>query len=383
MSGIVRFRQLLLLPQQKGVLFLGPQEQKIIAVTGGGTGGHVYPALPVIRKLQKQGYDIHWIGSHRGIEKNLVQNWALSYHSVSTGKLRRYFSLRNFTDIFRILLGFFQSFFLLSRLRPALLFSKGGFVSVPPVMAAFLLKIPVLTHDSDVDPGLATRINSRFARRIFVPYKESLRFFSQKYAPRLVVSGNPVREEFSNSDLTLPEDLEQKIQGRKLIVVIGGSLGAEQLNGLVEKSLETLTEEFFVIHQMGEKNYKPSDNPFYLPLPFINEELPAIFRKADLAVSRAGAGTLWELAAAGTPSLLLPLVSGSRGDQIKNAGVFASAGLSVILPDNTDRDIFIREIYGILNDEDKLKSMKSAANDFIRVPAADVILEYIHKEEKI
>ena len=358
------------------------QAKKIIAVTGGGTGGHVYPALPVIRKLQKENYDIHWVGSYKGIEKGLIQKWDIPYHAISTGKMRRYFSLRNFTDIFRIIFGFVQSFILLSRLKPVLLFSKGGFVSVPPVVAAYILRIPVLTHDSDVDPGLATRINSRFARRIFVPYEDSIRFFSENYASRLVVSGNPVREEFFQNEMTLPEDLEQKIQGRKLIVVIGGSLGAEQLNSLVAETLEKLTEEYFVIHQMGEKNYKPSDNPFYLPLPYINEELPAIFSKADLAVSRAGAGTLWELAAAGTPSLLLPLINGSRGDQIKNAGVFASAGLSVILPDNTDADIFIREIYGILEEEEKLKSMKSAASGFIRNPAADVIIEYMHKEEK-
>ena len=191
-----------------------------------------------------------------------------------------------------------------------------------------------------------------------------------------------MRREFFDAGLTLPADLEQKIQGRKLIVLIGGSLGAEQLNRLAEESLETLAKDFFIIHQMGANNYKPSDNPFYLPLPFINEELPAIFRHADLAVSRAGAGTLWELAAAGTPSLLLPLIKGSRGDQVKNAAVFEEAGISVILPDNTNRDIFIREIYDILNNARKLESMKKAAQDFIRVPAEDTIVEYIHKEEK-
>ena len=144
---------------------MGKPGKKVIAITGGGTGGHVYPALPVIRKLQNEEYDIHWIGSYKGIEKEITRKWGIPYHPVSTGKLRRYFSFRNFTDIFKILFGFVQSFYILFRLKPAVLFSKGGFVSVPPVVAASILKIPVLTHDSDVDPGLATRINSRFAGR--------------------------------------------------------------------------------------------------------------------------------------------------------------------------------------------------------------------------
>ena len=126
---------------------------KTVVMTGGGTGGHVYPALPLIQKLKEKECPIYWIGSNQGIEKDLAARWDLSYRGISTGKLRRYFSLRNFTDIFRILAGFFQSLIILSKLKPAFLFSKGGFVSVPPVLAALCLRIPVYTHDSDVDPG--------------------------------------------------------------------------------------------------------------------------------------------------------------------------------------------------------------------------------------
>ncbi len=358
------------------------QSTRRIVITGGGTGGHVYPALPVIQKLEQENYQIHWIGSKKGIEKDIVQTWGLTYHPVSTGKLRRYFSFQNFTDLFKIAFGFFQSLSVLSKIKPDVLFSKGGFVSVPPVVAASLLKIPVFTHDSDVDPGLATRINSRFARRIFVPYEKSRHYFSSGYQNRLVVSGNPVRKEFFITGNSLSEELMEKIGKRQLIVVIGGSLGAEQLNTLLEEALDALTKDFFIVHQMGGKKFRSSDKENYLPFAYIKEELPGLFQKADLVISRAGAGTLWELAASGTPSLLLPLTNGSRGDQIKNASVFQEAGAAEILPDNTDAHILIERVYGILNDKTRLERMKKAASGFIATPAEDIILEYIHKEGK-
>ncbi len=354
---------------------------KIVVMTGGGTGGHVYPALPLIRKLKAEACTIYWIGSAAGIEKDLADRWDLSYKGISTGKLRRYFSFRNFTDIFRILLGFFQSLIILGRLKPVFLFSKGGFVSVPPVLAAWCLGIPVYTHDSDVDPGLATRINSRFARKIFVAYHKSLKFYPAKLQHKIVVSGNPVRSEFSDESLKLPASWLERIGSRKVLAVIGGSLGAVQLNSLVRESLAELGEDIFVIHQMGEKNYTPSDSENYMPLPYINEELPALFRKADLAFSRSGAGTLWELAAAGTPALLLPLAAGSRGDQIRNAAIFGEQGAAEVLPESVDKDLFVQSVRKILDNQDILSKMKQAAAGFVKKPAEDIILSSIMDEE--
>ena len=355
---------------------------KTIAFTGGGTGGHVYPALPLIKKLKQEKYNLCWIGSRKGMEKDIVGKWDITYYPVATGKLRRYFSFQNFTDIFRIIAGFFQSYFYLLKIKPALLFSKGGFVSVPPVAAAALLGIPVLTHDSDVDPGLATKINSRFARKIFVPYEKSLNFFSQQMQQKVIVSGNPVREEFFSGSEILPENWDKLIGNRKLIVVIGGSLGAVALNQLITDCLGELTKEYFVVHQMGDRNYSPSEWENYLPVPYINEELPALFRRADLVISRAGAGTLWELAATSTPSLLLPLKAGSRGDQIKNAEIFAEAGCARILDDDITPDSLIGAVRDILNNTELQADMKKAAGFFTAIPADAIILEQIHREEK-
>jgi len=352
-------------------------------MTGGGTGGHVYPALPIIRLLQQEGYSISWIGSCKGIERDLVTSWGVTYKSINTGKLRRYFSFRNFTDIFRILAGFFQSFFYMFKNRPVLVFSKGGFVSVPPVMAAALLGIPVLTHDSDVDPGLATKINSRFARKIFVAYEKSKAYFSGKLKDKVIVSGNPVRKEFFEDSSFFPEEWTRLIGDKKLIIVIGGSLGAQQLNQLVLESLSELTRDYFIVHQMGEKNFKPLECENYLPLAYINKELPSLFRRADLAISRAGAGTLWELSASGTAAVLLPLTVGSRGDQLKNAAIFHEAGIAEILSDKADKEELITVSRGILDNPDILSNMKKAAGHFSAKAAEEIILSWIHEEEKI
>jgi UDP-N-acetylglucosamine--N-acetylmuramyl-(pentapeptide) pyrophosphoryl-undecaprenol N-acetylglucosamine transferase len=366
-----------------GLPELNQQKNRLIVITGGGTGGHVYPALPLIRLLKEENFEIRWIGSRDGMERELVESWNIPYKGISTGKLRRYFSLQNLTDIFRIILGCFQSFVYLRRCRPLLVFSKGGFVSVPPVIAAAFLGIPVMTHESDVDPGLATKINSRFARKVFVAYEKSRCYYSGKTLDKIEVSGNPVRREFSDKSLTLPAEWEKKIGDKKLLVVIGGSLGARQLNQLVQDSLAELTRDYFVVHQMGEQNYVSSVQDNYMPLPYINEELPSLFQRSDLTLSRAGAGTLWELAASSTPALLLPLTAGSRGDQVKNAAVFHEAGMAEILPDDADASVLIQAVRNILDNPDKLSSMKEAASRFGGKPAEEVILSIIHSEEKI
>ena len=355
-------------------------KNKVIVFTGGGTGGHVYPAQPLIRAFKEKGYRIIWIGSRKGIEKKIVAHWGVEYKAISTGKLRRYFSLRNFTDLFCIAAGLVQSFILLISLKPQLVFSKGGFVSVPPVAASAVLRIPSFTHDSDVVPGLATRINHRFTRQTFVAYDESLKYLGGKKA---VVSGNPVRREFFDPSEDFPEPWNSRLTEKPLLLVLGGSSGALQINRMIGEILERLTAEYTVIHQMGTELYESLDEEKkhvsnYFPVPYINEELPALLQRADLAVARAGAGTLWELAVSATPSILIPLRSGSRGDQVDNARILKDRGMALVMEEKEPAaDDLIRLILDLKADRNRLDEMKGKCRNFVKKRAEDVMMSYL------
>jgi UDP-N-acetylglucosamine--N-acetylmuramyl-(pentapeptide) pyrophosphoryl-undecaprenol N-acetylglucosamine transferase len=354
---------------------------KTIVFTGGGTGGHVYPALPIIKLLQEKGFKICWIGSHTGIEKRIIAEWNLEYYSISTGKLRRYFSFKNFTDIFRIIAGLFQSIRLIKKINPVFVFSKGGFVSVPAVAAAWLLKIPSFTHDSDVVPGLATRINHRMTQNTFLAYHES-RKYMKSHDDKIVISGNPVRSEFFNKEITLPEAWDKKLDGRPLLLVLGGSSGAKQINLLVGECLDELTRHFTVIHQMGDELFQTEAvREHYHPVPYLNEELPALLQRADLALCRAGAGTLWELAVTETPGILIPLRVGSRGDQILNAEIVSQRGMALILEEkDMNPSGLLALVMKLYQDESLRKSMVENCRNFVNKKAEDVIVSYLLKE---
>jgi UDP-N-acetylglucosamine--N-acetylmuramyl-(pentapeptide) pyrophosphoryl-undecaprenol N-acetylglucosamine transferase len=354
---------------------------KTIVFTGGGTGGHVYPALPIIKKLQKQGYSILWIGSHNGIEKRIVQSWGIEYKGISTGKLRRYFSLKNFTDIFRIILGFFQSLSILRKVKPLLIFSKGGFVSVPPIAAGFVTGIPGFTHDSDVVPGLATRINHKMTRNTFLAYDESRAYLSYK-SEKIIVSGNPVREEFFNTAQKVPELWENRIGERPLLMILGGSSGARQINELILESLTELCSRYTIIHQMGNELFKDESSiKNYYPVPYLDEELPALLNRADIAVARSGAGTLWELAVSRTPSILIPLRVGSRGDQILNAEMLGKRKMAIVIEDENPKAVDIKDLLiDLAENRENLQRMKDSCSDFMKNKAEDVIVSYLIKE---
>lgn len=309
-----------------------------IVITGGGTGGHVLPALAVSEVLEAEGrWHLAWIGSTTGVERQIVSRWGMEFHPIPAGKLRRYPSPRNLWDIFKTLAGFFRSLAILGRLRPVLLFSKGGYVSVPPVLAAAVLGIPVFSHESDVDPGLATRINSRFSRRVFVAYRESLAYYPRGKA---LCTGNPVRREI----LAGEPDRGREIAGfnpqdsRPILLVLGGSLGARQLNRLVAQDLQRLLPVFRIIHQTGKDADLPPARPGeYFPQAFFPETYPHILACADVVLSRCGAGSVWELAARSKPAVFVPLVEGSRGDQVLNARHCARAGAALVWnPANPD-----------------------------------------------
>lgn len=355
---------------------------KTAVFTGGGTGGHVYPALPLIRKLQDQGFSIIWIGSRQGMEKNIVQeDWGVEYRAISTGKLRRYFSLKNFTDVFRILAGVIQSFFMLGKIKPAFIFSKGGFVSVPPVLAGFLLGIPSFTHDSDLKPGLATRINHRFTCKTFVAYEESVSWLGGR-ARKICISGNPVREEFFRKEQPLPPPWDERIRDRPLLMVLGGSSGARQINRLILEILPEILELYTVIHQTGEQNSELAGQEVpgghYYRIPYLKEELPPLLQHCELAVARAGAGTLWELAVSVTPAILIPLRAGSRGDQVDNAALMKGRGMAQVLesakPESRELLALIKKLAG---DKEACEKMKKNCRNYVNKRAEDVIMPYL------
>ena len=324
----------------------------VAVFTGGGTGGHIFPGLAVaaefvgLCKQTGQTAELHWIGGLRGmdgslLEASLRQNGGVisAFDGIPCGKLRRYFSLSNFTDLFRIVAGFFASLYLLKKIKPSFVFSKGGFVSVPPCAAAAVLGIPCFTHESDFTPGLATKLCALFAKRVFVSYEETKAFFGDKTRAKCVVTGNPVRPVFFTSRreegrafLGLNDE-----EARPVLLVLGGSLGAAQINKLVEDSLEQIQQHYIVVHIKGKR--AACENPAgmkatasYKPYAFINDEMSAVLQAADVVLSRAGANSLWECAACGKPMVLIPLEGeATRGDQVFNADYFAKKEAAIVL----------------------------------------------------
>ena len=344
-----------------------------IAFTGGGTGGHVFPGIAVINALEADGIgkdSFLWIGSGKGIEKEIIGRFGYRYLAVPSGKLRRYFSFANFFDLFKIFAGFVKIFFYFLFYRPDILFSKGGYVSVPPVWAAHFLRIPVLTHESDLTPGLATRLNARFSDRIYVPYEETKQMLS-RYGEKVTVSGNPVRPEIFEGDAQKGRKIADVPDGMPVVLVSGGSQGAAPVNRAVRESLDRLRKCAFVIHQTGENDFTPVNESGYFARPFFNAEFPHLLAAADVTICRAGAGTLWENGVTGTPAVLIPLGHGTRGDQAVNARLFASHGAAkVVTEEETSDPDWVTVVEEILSDNSLREKMGAAARSFCRPDAA-------------
>ncbi|MDR2177867.1 MAG: undecaprenyldiphospho-muramoylpentapeptide beta-N-acetylglucosaminyltransferase [Treponema sp.] len=306
-----------------------------VVFTGGGTGGHIYPGLAVIACL-RQSCRIVWLGSAAGMDRAIVEAAGIEFYGIPAGRLRRYFSLKTVPDLFRVLAGFFAARSILKKLKPALLFSKGGFVSVPPCAAAASLGIPVYTHESDVSPGLATRINLRFVRRtggrIFTSYAGTTAFLPPACRPLVTVSGNPVRPGFRGADAAAGRAFLGLGEGDRILLVLGASQGSLELNALVREALPELTRYYTVVHQTGPGNKGAEPSEKYRPYAYFKDEMPQVLAAADLVLSRAGAGTVWENAVLGKPMILLPLRgSGTRGDQVENAEFFEKTGAALVL----------------------------------------------------
>lgn len=376
------------------------RDELVVAFAGGGTGGHIYPGLAVCDALRElceknnRKLKIYWIGNSKGMDRTIVEKnvdgkgrrSADVFVGIPSGKLRRYISFQNFLDLFKIFAGLVKSWFVLCKIKPDFLFSKGGFVSVPPCMSAKALKIPVFTHECDFTPGLATRLNSKSAEKILVSYEETKDYLGTVARNKAVLTGNPVRPVFYSADANKGlEFLGLQKKDKPVLLVIGGSLGARQINELISEKLEWLTENFYVVHQTGNKNTDQSsgneNNPFYKPYPFIYSQMPDVIAASDVVISRAGANSIWECSVLGKPMVLIPLCgSGTRGDQEDNAAFFEKQGASFVLSrENAAGDKLIQTLKELL-DENKREDMakKSKALSEGKKPC-DAIAELIYE----
>lgn len=304
---------------------------KRIILTGGGTAGHVTPNIALLPRLKELGYDIQYIGSYTGIEKELIEPFGIPYHGISSGKLRRYFSVRNFTDPFRVLKGFREAHKLIRQLKPDVIFSKGGFVSVPVVLAGKRCKVPVIIHESDMTPGLANKIAIPSAAKVCCNFPETLKSLPKGKA---VLTGSPIRQELLSGNKIAAMDMCHFTSDKPVILVIGGSLGAVAVNNAVREALPELLKDFQIIHLCGKGKMDESlkDVEGYCQFEYIKNELRNLFALADIVISRAGANAICELLALHKPNLLIPLsANASRGDQILNARSFERQGFSLVL----------------------------------------------------
>ena len=304
---------------------------KRIILTGGGTAGHVTPNIALLPRLKELGYDIQYIGSYTGIEKELIEPFGIPYHGISSGKLRRYFSVQNFTDPFRVLKGFREAHKLIRQLKPDVIFSKGGFVSVPVVLTGKRCKVPVIIHESDMTPGLANKIAIPSAAKVCCNFPETLKSLPEGKA---VLTGSPIRQELLSGNKIAAMDMCHFTSDKPVILVIGGSLGAVAVNNAVREALPELLKDFQIIHLCGKGKMDESlkDVEGYCQFEYIKNELRNLFALADIVISRAGANAICELLALHKPNLLIPLsANASRGDQILNARSFERQGFSLVL----------------------------------------------------
>ncbi len=304
---------------------------KRIVLTGGGTAGHVTPCIALLPELQKEGYDIHYIGSYNGIERKLIEEYQIPYHGISSGKLRRYFDPKNFSDPFKVMKGYFEARKLLKKLKPDIVFSKGGFVTVPVVLAAKKHKVPVIIHESDMTPGLANKLAIPSATKVCANFPETLKYLP---AEKAVLTGTPIRKELFSGNKIRGLDFCGFSANRPVILVIGGSTGSRAINEVIRGMLPTLLRDYQLIHLCGKDNLDPKLNNLagYVQFEYIKSELNDLFAASDLVISRAGANAICELLALRKPNILIPLpAASSRGDQILNAESFERQGYSLVL----------------------------------------------------
>ncbi|MDO5145904.1 MAG: undecaprenyldiphospho-muramoylpentapeptide beta-N-acetylglucosaminyltransferase [Eubacteriales bacterium] len=351
---------------------------KRILMTGGGTAGHVTPNMALIPGLKEKGYDIHYVGSHKGIERKLIEEMGIPYHAISSGKLRRYFDLKNFSDPFRVLKGYAEASHLIKKLKPDIIFSKGGFVSVPVVLAAKRRRVPAIIHESDLTPGLANRICIPYCTKVCCNFPETLKHLPEDKA---VLSGSPIRQELFSGSREEAFRLCGFSGNKPVLMVMGGSLGAVAINEALRTNLDALLEQFFIIHLCGKGNYDKAleNKEGYKQFEYAKKELPHLFAATDLIISRAGANAICELLALKKPNILIPLpASQSRGDQLLNAASFEKSGYSYVLQEEEmTGDSLLKAVQYVYEErEDYIQALnESKLNDSIGI-ITDLILTY-------
>lgn len=353
---------------------------KKIVLTGGGTAGHVTPNLALLPALKEAGYEITYMGSYDGIEKRLIADFDIPYVGISTGKFRRYLDLRNFTDPFRVVKGFSEARKFLKGYQPDVVFSKGGFVSVPVVRAASTLGIPCVIHESDMTPGLANKLCLSSARKVCCNFPETLKLLPEKKA---VLTDSPIRAELSQGSRLAGLNMCGFSANTPVIMVIGGSLGAANVNKAVREALPRLLEDFQVVHLCGKEKVDNLllNTPGYRQFEYVKAELKDLFAMADLVISRAGANAICELLALKKPNVLIPLPAGSsRGDQLLNAQSFEAQGFSLVIDeDDLTTDLLIDRIHELYFNRQKFHDAMNRSGQMDSIKTIVKLLEEVQQ----
>ena len=347
---------------------------KKIILTGGGTAGHVTPNIALLPSLKEAGYEVFYIGSYTGIEKTLIENLDIPYYGISSGKLRRYKSFKNLTDPFRVIKGYFQARRLMRRIKPDIIFSKGGFVSVPVVLAAGHKHIPVIIHESDMTPGLANKICMRTAKKICCNFPETVKLLP---ADKAVLTGTPIRRELLNGSRDAGFAFTGLSDDKPILLMMGGSTGSRAVNAGLRSALPQLLKEFHVIHLCGKGNLDSTlAQPGYIQYEYISDELKDLFAISDIVLSRAGANAICELLALKKPNILVPLPAAvSRGDQILNANSFKKQGFSYVLEEEKlNADTLMAAVHEVYNNRDSYKKAMDTSNQSNGV---DIVIKLI------
>ncbi len=362
-----------------------------ILFTGGGTAGHIFPIIAVVREIRKispEGFDFFYLGPKDKFAKDFLSKEGIEVKTILAGKIRRYFSFWNITDFLKTPVGILQSYYYVFTISPDLIFSKGGYGSLPVVIAGKFLATPIFLHESDVFAGLANRISSKFAYEIFTAFP--VEKITNLPKNKMVSVGSPLRKEILEGSEAEAQKIFKLAGGKPLILILGGSQGAQTINDKILIVLKDFLEQFEIIHQTGEKNFQEVKKEaevvvgkelakYYHPFPFLNEaELSSAYVASDLIVSRAGAGVIFEISAVGKPSILIPLEGAAQNHQYKNAYAFSERGAALVIEESNLTPHFLLErVKSLFSQPEKLKEMRDGAKEFSKPDAGRIIAEYI------
>jgi UDP-N-acetylglucosamine--N-acetylmuramyl-(pentapeptide) pyrophosphoryl-undecaprenol N-acetylglucosamine transferase len=350
-------------------------KEKRILFTGGGTAGHVIVNLALIPHFQKEGWGMDYIGSKTGIERGLIEGTPnVTYHAISTGKLRRYMSMENIKDPFKVIKGTWDAWRMIGKVKPDVIFSKGGFVSVPVVVAARLRRVPTIIHESDLTPGLANKLAIPFVKKVFTTFRETVAVLPEKKAEHV---GAIIREELFTGDQVRGNKLIGKVSNKPVLLIMGGSIGSQKINGMIRENLDTLLRQFHIVHICGRDNVDHQiEKNGYTQFEYVNEELKDLFAITDYVISRAGANAIFEFLALGLPMLLIPLSkAASRGDQIDNAKSFQKQGIAeMVLEEDLTSENLLASFNTLVENSSQLKvNMKKHSSRTSREKAIAII----------